>query len=167
VNLSNRIIQWSSSLGGAPIVFAKMKHGGPRLCVDNRVLNSVMVKKSNPLPLISEMVDGVRKASICMKLDLCGTYDLILIKQGDEYKTVFRTRYGQFKYSVMPFELTNAPAIFPSFFDECLRPYIDDFAICYLDNILIYSTNEKEYMEHVTQVLQRLKQIGLYCKAEK
>jgi hypothetical protein len=67
----------------------------------------------------------------------------------------------------MPFGLTNTPATFQSHIDDCLWPYIDDFPVCYLDNILIYSANEKEHEEHVYQVLQRLKESSLYCKAEK
>jgi len=67
----------------------------------------------------------------------------------------------------MPFGLTNAPATFQSYIDDCLRPYIDNFAVCYLDDILIYSTNEKLHKEHVRQVLQRLEEFGLYCKAKK
>jgi hypothetical protein len=113
------------------------------------------------------MLDRVREARIFTKLDLRGAYNLIRIKEGDKYKTAIQTRYGQFEYRVMPFGLTNAPATFQSYIDDCLRPYIDDFAVCYLDDILIYSTNEKEHEEHVRQVLQRLKEFGLYCKAEK
>jgi hypothetical protein len=67
----------------------------------------------------------------------------------------------------MPFGLTNAPATFQSYIDDCLWPYIDDIAVCYLDDILIYSANEKEHEEHVRQVLQRLKEFGPNCKAEK
>jgi hypothetical protein len=135
--------------------------------VDYRALNLATVKNRYPLPLISEMLDRVREARIFTKLDLRGAYNLIRIKEGDEYKTAFRTRYGQFEYRVMPFGLTNSPATFQSDIDDCLRPYIDDFAVCYLDDILIYSTNEKEHEEHVRQVLQRLKEFGVYCKAEK
>ena len=67
----------------------------------------------------------------------------------------------------MPFGLTNAPATFQSYIDHCLRPYLDDFAMCYLDDILSYSNNEKEHNEHVRKVLERLRKFGLYCKAEK
>jgi hypothetical protein len=67
----------------------------------------------------------------------------------------------------MPFGLTHAPATFQSYIDYCLRPYIDDFVVCYLDDILIYSTNEKEHDAHVRQVLQRLREVGLDCKAKK
>ena len=67
----------------------------------------------------------------------------------------------------MPFGLTNAPATFEAYIDDCLRPYIEDFAVCYLDDILIYSTNEKEHKDHVRKVLQKLQEFGLFCKAEK
>jgi len=67
----------------------------------------------------------------------------------------------------MPFGLTNAPSTFQAYIDDCLRPYIDDFAVCYLDDILIYSTNEEEHEEQVRKVLQRLREFGLYSKAEK
>jgi len=166
-NLANGFIQRSSSPAAAPILLAKKKDGGQRLCVDYRALNKATVKNQYPLPLISEMLDRVREARIFTKLDLRGAYNLIRIKEANEYKTAFRTRYGQFEYQVMPFGLTNAPATFQSYIDDCLWPYIDDFAVCYLDDILIYSANEKELEEHVRQVLQRLKEFGLYSKAEK
>ena len=101
------------------------------------------------------------------KLDLRNAYHLNRINEGDEFKTAFRTRYGQFEYQVMPFGLTNAPATFQAYIDDCLRPYIDDFTVCYLDDILIYSTNEKEHEDHVQKVLQRLQEFGRFCKAEK
>jgi hypothetical protein len=109
----------------------------------------------------------VREARIFTKLDLWNAYHLIRIKEGDEFKTAFRTRYGQFEYRVMPFGLRNAPATFQADIDDCLRPSIDDFTVCNLDNILIYTTNEKEHEYHVRHVLQCLQQFGLYCKAEK
>jgi hypothetical protein len=67
----------------------------------------------------------------------------------------------------MPFGLTNAPATFQAYIDDCLRPYIDELAVCYLDDILIYSTNEKGHEEHVRNVLQRIQEFHLYWKAEK
>ena len=166
-NLANGFIQWSSSSAAAPILFAKKKDGGLQLCGDYRALNPGTIKNHYPLPLISEMLDRLRGARIFPKLDLRNAYHLIRIKEGDKYKTTFRTQYGQFEYRVTPFGLTNAPATFQVYIDDCLRPYIDDFAMCYLDDILIYSTNEKEHKDHVRKVLQRLQEFGLYCKAEK
>jgi hypothetical protein len=152
--LANAFIQRSSSLAAVPIIFAKKKDGGLRLCVDYRALNLATVKNRYLLPLISEMLDRVHEARIFTKLDLRGAHYLIRIKEADKYQMAFRTRYAQFEYRVMPFGLTNAPATFQSYIYDCLRPYINDFAGCYLDDILIYSTNEKEHEEHLRQVLQ-------------
>jgi hypothetical protein len=66
----------------------------------------------------------------------------------------------------MPFRLTNAPATFQDYIDVGLRPYIDEFTMCYLDDILIYSTNENEHKDQVRKVLQCIEEFGLYCKAE-
>jgi len=166
-NLSNGFIEQLSSSAAAPISFAKTKDSGLRLCVDYRALNSATVKNRYPLPLISEMLDRMRGARIFTKLDIRKSYHHIRIKKGDEYKSAFRTRYGQFKYRVMPFGSTNAPATFQAYIGDCLRPYIDDFAVCYLDDILVYSTNEKEHEDHIKKGLEGLRQFGLYCKGER
>jgi len=111
-NLANGFIQRSSSSAAALILFAKKKDVRLRLCVDYRALNTGTIKDWYPVPLISEMLDRLRGARIFTKLDLRNAYHLSRIKEGEEYKTVFPTRYGQFKYRVMPFGLTNAPATF-------------------------------------------------------
>jgi hypothetical protein len=111
-NFANGFIHRSISPAAAPIVFAKKKDGTLRLCVDYRALNKITVKNRYPLPLISEMLDRMRSARIFTKLDLRGAYNLIRIKEGDEWKTAFRTRYGQYEYRVMPFGLINAPVTF-------------------------------------------------------
>jgi hypothetical protein len=125
------------------------------------------VKNRYPLPLIYEFLDRVGKTTIFTKLDLRSAYNVIRIKEGDEFKTAFRTRYGQFKYQVMPFGLTNAPATFQGYFDDSLRPYMDDFVVCYLDDILMFSEDTAQHEGHVIKVLGRLREYGLYCKAEK
>jgi hypothetical protein len=153
-NLANRFIQRSSSPAAAPILFAKEKDGGLRLSVDYCTLNLATVKNEYPFPIIPGMLDRVREARIFTKLDFRSAYNLIGIKEGDEYNTAFPTHYGQFEYMVMPFGLTNTLATFQSYIDDFLRPYIADFAVCNLDDILFDSTNEKEHEEHVGQVLQ-------------
>ena len=166
-NLDRGFIQRSSSPAAAPILFAKKKGGGLRLCVDYRALNSITIKNRYPLPLISEIIDRVRDAKIFTKLDLRDAYHLIHIREGDEYKTAFRTRYGQFEYRVMPFGLSNSPATFQAYIDDCLRPFLDDFTVCYLDVILIYSNTPEEHEEHVKKVLARLREFSLFVKAAK
>jgi hypothetical protein len=166
-NLAKNFIRHSKSPAGAPILFVKKKDGSLRLCVDYRGLNKVTVKNRYPLPLISGLLDQLSQAKIYTKIDLRGAYNLVRIKEGDEWKTAFRTRYGHFEYNVMPFGLTNAPAIFQHLMNDVFREYLDRFVVCYLDDILIYSKNIEEHEEHVKLVLQKLREKGLYAKAEK
>jgi hypothetical protein len=105
-------IRASKSLSAAPILFVPKKDGGDRLCVDYRGLNKVTIKNRYPLPLISELLDRLGHAKVFSKLDLRDAYYRLRIKEGDEWETAFKTRYGLFKYMVMPFGLANAPATF-------------------------------------------------------
>ena len=166
-NLVNGFIQWSSFSAAAPIMSAKDKDRGLRLFVEYRALNLGTVKNRYPIPLISELLNRVCAARIFTELDLRNANYLIPIEEGDEFETAFRTHDGQFKFRVMPFGLTTAPATSPAYFDECLRPHIDDFTMCYLVDILISSANEKEHEEHSRKLLPRLLEFRLYCKAEK
>jgi hypothetical protein len=84
--LANGFIQRSSSSAAAPILFAKKKDGGLRLCVDYRALNTGTIKNRYPQPLISEMLDRLHGARIFTELDLRNAYHLMRIKEGDEYK---------------------------------------------------------------------------------
>jgi hypothetical protein len=90
----------------------KKKDGGLRLCVDYRGLNAVTIKNRCPLPLIQESLDRLGTAKVFLKMDLRDAYHRIRIREGDEWKTAFCTRYGYFEYLVVPFGLTNALAIF-------------------------------------------------------
>jgi len=83
-----------------------------RLCVDFRGLNTVTIKNRYPLLLISKILDRLSYTKRFTKLDLRDTYYRIRIKEGNEWKTTFRTRYSYYKYIVMPFGLSNAPATF-------------------------------------------------------
>ena len=106
-------IRPTKSSAGAPRLFVPKKEGrGLRLCVDYRGLNKVTILNRYPLPLMNELRDRVLGAKIFTKLDLKSGYNLIRIKEGDEWKTAFRTRYGLFEYKVMPFWLANARATF-------------------------------------------------------
>ena len=120
-----------------------------------------------PLPLIPELLDRLQGARYFTKIDLRGAYNLIRIRPGDEWKTAFRTRYGHFEYTVMPFGLTNAPAVFQHMANDVFRDFLDRFVIIYLDDILIYSRTLEEHERLVRQVLERLRQFGLYAKLEK
>ncbi len=166
-NLAKGFIRASTSPAGAPILFVKKKDGTLRLCVDYRGLNRVTIKNRYPLPLISEALDRLVSAKVYTKLDIRSAYNLVRIREGDEWKTAFRTRYGHFEYRVMPFGLANALGTFQGYINTVLRDYLDIFCIAYLDDILIYSDSDEEHAEHVRRVLGRLAKHGLYAKLEK
>ena len=166
-NLKKGFIRESKSPAGYPILFTPKKDGSLRLCVDYRKLNDITIKNRYPLPNIGELQDRLGKAKIFTKLDLRGAYNLIRMKEGEEWKTAFRTRYGHYKYLVMPFGLTNAPATCQALINNVIRAHLDRSAIAYLDDILIYSESTEEHVSHVQEVLGCLSQAGLLLKPEK
>jgi phosphomevalonate kinase len=117
-----------------------------------------------PLPLISGLLKQLGSAKFFTKIDLRGVYSLVWVKEGNEWKTSFRTRYGHFEYSVMPFSLTNVLTIFQHMMNDIFREYLDHFVIIYLDDILIYSKNEEEHEHHVRFILEKLRERGFYAK---
>ena len=160
-------IRPSTSSCGSPVLFVKKPDGSLRLCVDYRGLNAITIKNKYPLPLLSEMLDRFAHARRYTKIDIRNAYHRIRVKKGDEWKTAFRTRYGQYEYQVMPFGLVNAPATFQSYVNEALKPYLDDFCVVYLDDVLIYSETEEEHWIHVRKVLKALLAYRLYAKLSK
>jgi hypothetical protein len=160
-------IRPSTSPAGHPILFVPKKNGELRMCVDYRSLNDITIKNRYPLPLITEIRDKLYGAQWFTALDLTGAYNLIRIKEGEEWKTAFRTQEGHFEYLVMPFGLTNAPATFQSMINHVLREFLDQFVMVYLDDILIFSRTLEEHKEHVHQVLQRLQDAKLLVEPKK
>ena len=107
-NLSKGFIRASSSSCASPILFVKKKDGSLCLCVDYRALNDITINDWYPLPRIEETLNQIQGAKFFTRLDLRSAYNLIRIKDGEEWKTAFRTRYGLFEFLVMPFGITNA-----------------------------------------------------------
>ena len=107
------------------------------------------------------------KAHYYTALNIHGTYNLLRVAEGDEWKTAFRMRYRLYKSLVMPFGLTNVPANFQRFINDVLYPFLDAFCTAYLDDILIYSETLEQHQAHVKKVLEALSKVGLHLKAEK
>ena len=147
-------IRPSHSPGGAPVLFTQKKDGSLRLCVNFRGLNKITKKDCYPLPRISDLLNSPRRARIFTKIDLRHAYHLVRIREGDEWKTAFRTRYGSFEWSVMPFGLTNSPAAFQRMMNEIFSDLLDLSVLVYLDDILIYSDTLNEHRDHVQEVLR-------------
>ncbi|KAK1651748.1 hypothetical protein QYE76_069553, partial [Lolium multiflorum] len=160
-------IQESVSPWGSPVIFVDKRDGGRRMCGDYRNLNNVTIKNKYPLPRIQDLFDQVRGAGVFSKIDLRSGYHQIKIKKEDVPKTAFVSRYGHHEYLVVPFGLTNAPAIFMNLMNKIFMPYLDKFVIVFIDDILIYSKNKAEHAEHLRLVLQTLREHQLYAKLSK
>ena len=161
-NLKRGHIRCSSSSAAAPVLFIRKKTGELRLCVDFRGLNAITKKNRYPLPLVSDLLDRVQGCKVFSVIDLKSAYSHIRIKEGDEWKTAFRTPYGLFEHLVTPYGLTNAPAAFQAFIQDTLRDFLDIFCVVYLDDILIFSRSQAEHDIHVAKVLDRLRE-ALLC----
>ncbi len=164
--MNSGFIRASTSPAGAGFFFVE-KDGGLRPCIDYRGLNNVTVKFCYPLPLVPSALEQLREATIYTKLDLRSAYNLIRIKEGDEWKTAFLTTRGHYEYQVMPYGLANSPAVLQSFINDIFRDLLNQYVVAYIDDILIYSKSEEEHIGQVRNVLSRLLENQLYVKAEK
>ncbi|KAI2644866.1 Transposon Ty3-I Gag-Pol polyprotein [Labeo rohita] len=157
----------SSSPAAAGFFFVKKKDGGLRPCVDYRGLNQITIKNRHPLPLTNTALDALSGARFFTKLDLRSAYNLVRIREGDEWKTAFITPTGHYETLVMPFGLCNSPSVFQQFINDVLRDMLGRWCYAYLDDILVYSKMLEEHTQHVRAVLRRLLAHQLYCKLEK
>jgi len=161
-------IKRSTSPAGSPILFVPKPHGRAlRLCVDYRALNKITNPNLYPLPLMQELQDWVQGAQWFTKLDLKNGFHLVRVKEGDKWKTAFRTRYGLFEFQVIPFGLTNAPSTYQDMMNHILSDLREVGVLAYMDDILIYAKTEEEHDRLVKEVLERLQAHGLAVSPEK
>jgi hypothetical protein len=137
------------------------------MCGDFRNLNNVTIKNKYPLPRIQDLFDQVHGDGVFSKNDLRSGYHQIKIKPEDVPKTAFVSRYGPQEYLVVPFGLTNAPAIFMNLMNKIFMPYLDKFVIVFIDDILINSKNKEDHAKHLRIALQVLREHQLYAKFSK
>src|SRR5258707_8167939 len=141
-NLANGQIHPSKSLIGAPVFFVKKKEGSLRLVQDYQKLNEIMVKNSYPLLLVSDVLTRLHDAEWFTTLDLHWGFNNVQLKEGDEWKAAFSMNHGLFEPLVMFFGLCNLTAILQMMMNDILHPFIDrNEAVCYMDDILIYSAS--------------------------
>ncbi|GJV71550.1 putative reverse transcriptase domain-containing protein [Tanacetum coccineum] len=162
-------IRPSSSPWGATVLFMKKKDGSFRMCIDYRELNKLTVKNRYPLPRIDDVFDQLQRSRYFSKIDLRSGYHQLRVREEDIPKTAFRTRYRHFEFTVMPFDLTNAPVVFMDLMNPVCRPYLDKFVIVFIDDILIYSKSEEEHEVHlklILELLEREKLFGKFSKCE-
>ena len=167
-NLSKGFIGPSAAPYTSPILMARKPGGGLRFCVDYRKLNSITRKDRYPIPLVDELMERLSDAKVYTKLDIRQGFHRIRLDPDSSDLTTFRTRYGTYKYNVLPFGLTNGPAAFQRFINDTLgMDYLDNFVTAFVDDLIIYSKNETEHEKHVKMVLERLRAAGLQASIKK
>ena len=165
--LNKGFVRLSTSPWGAPVLFVKKKDGSLRLCIDYRELNKVTIRNQYPLPRIGDLFYQLQGARVFSKIDMRSGYHQLKIWSEDVPKTAFRTRYRHYEFLVMPFGLTNATTVFMDLMNMIFQPYLDQFVIVFIDNILIYSGSKEDHEEHLSVVLQILRENQLYAKFSK
>ena len=155
--LDKNFIYASHSPASAPVLFVKEPGRGIYFCVDYRKLNEITQKDRYPLPLITKTLRQLAQAKWFTKLNIIAAFNKIQIKEGDEWKGAFCTRYRLYKWLVTPFGFTGAPATFQRYINWTLQGYLDEFYTAYIDNVLIYSNGSlSDHRTKVKKVLKRL-----------
>lgn len=126
-------------------MFVKKKDGTLRFYIDYMQLNKVTIKNQYPFTRVDDLFDQLRGAVIFSKIVLRSRYHQVDIKEEDIHKTTFQMRYMNYEFMVVPFGLTNSPAIFMCLMNSMLRPYLDKFVIVFVDDIFVYSRTKEEH----------------------
>ena len=147
----------SMSLCVVPVLLVSKKDGTWRMCIDCRAVNNITVKYRHLIPRLDYMLDELYGSYIFSKIDLKSGYHQIRMKEGDEWKTAFKTKYGLYEW----------PSTFMRLMNHVMRAFISKFVVVYFDDILVYNKSLDDHVEHLRCVLNVLQNEKLYANFKK
>ena len=160
-------VRKSSSSYVSPMVCARKKDGSLRLCIDFRKLNAKTISDKQPIPRVQDILDGLGGQEWFTTLDMSQAYHQGEISEESRKFTAFSTPWSLYEWVRIPYGLTNAPACFQRFINECLYNLRDKICVAYLDDILIYGKTFDEHKQNVKTVLECLKRKGIKLNPKK
>ncbi|KAK7912922.1 hypothetical protein WMY93_013133 [Mugilogobius chulae] len=160
------VIEPSQSEWCSPVVIVFKKNGTLRICIDFRKLNSIAEFDAYPMPRIDDLLERIGAARYITTLDLCKGYWQVPLDKTSRPYTAFRTPAGLFQFTVMPFGLHGAPAMFQRLMDKVLAG-CEECSAAYLDDVVVFSPTWEEHLKHLSLVLKKIAQAGLTLNPSK
>ena len=168
--LQNRIIKpVSEGIYSSPTLLVPKKDGGLRFCADLREMNKILEEDVYPLPLIRDVLDaiGTSKSTIYSIVDLRSAFWQIEVHPASQKYLTINTHMGRYAFRVLPFGLHSSPSAFQRLMNTVLRGILWDYAIPFLDDIVVYSKNAETHLFHLQEIFKRLEDAGLKLKPQK
>ena len=160
-------IRPSNSPWGSIVLFVPKANGKLRMCIDYRAVNDRTLKDKYNLPNIEQIIEMLSGSKYFTTLDLAQGYHQCRLQEEDIPMTAFRSLFGSYEWLVLGFGLTNAVPTFMRMMNNVLQEYIGKFAMCFIDDVIIFSKTEKEHEEQLQQVLSTIEKAGLHCNWDK